>query len=105
MNAQTILTFAFYAAGIATFIFVGKSNLKKQTIADQKEFIGIQADEVEFLNHKIEQLEKRIQFLEDLISGGIPGPRVVQEKPFPRTRGRGRRSGPADAGPEGDGPV
>lgn len=91
MTLQSILTFVFYAAGIATFLFVGKGNLRKQTIADQKELLGLKDDEISYLEDRVDQLEKRVNFLEELLSGN---PFMVQPSNLPGSRRRGRGNRP-----------
>lgn len=103
MSASVFIQFAFYAAGLAAFLVVGRNNLKKQTIEDQAKLIGAlreqnghQADQIDSLRHQNDEQEKRIKFLEEMIGDGYS--RLVSERSDDHPRRLGRRNGPASSG-------
>lgn len=91
MSVQSILNILLYSGGVATFIFVGRSSIKKQTIQDLKDLVEAQGK-------TIDSLKQRIRFLEDLLwNSHLVDPRD------PSGDGRGRRgSGPAALEPPDD---
>lgn len=110
LSSTTVFNLMLYAGMLATFMFVGRSSLKKQTIEDQAKLIkslqnqnADQAKQIFDLQKSDKQKDARIRFLEDLIWNG--NTRMVDPGPG-GGYDRGRRSSrPASPPPPEDDDV
>lgn len=67
MHLSEALQYVAYSAAIAVSVTVGKSNLKKQTIADQSALIDSLKDQLADREKHIEHLEGQIGHYADLV--------------------------------------
>lgn len=85
MHLSEALQYVAYSAAIAVSVTVGKSNLKKQTIADQSALIDTLKEQLADRESHIEHLEARLERYAKLVGEG----------PVARSHGGSGRDGPA----------
>lgn len=102
MDSRLIADFIVALAALAAFTFGGRLKYKDAIIKDQGRIISVHREERELQDQKIKQLEKRIEFLEQMLGGD---PHMVQERSLASSRRRRRGYGSANASGAEDGDL